>query len=435
MRINNINFTGYDARKLDGFVMTSNYGNVANAMTQIGQIEGFNIYFSNYTNSDTFEITQNKKLEEENFPPLEYTQDAMGIRKNKLLTSFEDDRIIDTVKHHFDLKRDRQEVQARKQHPIHEIKAKLSELLNLPTQTINGEKVYFYTDANTKKTIPMGEDEFITKFATNKNALETMLDKTHIRGGNYFITKNKSGEDELIIGADELKKFDKDQIKHMFSVQTVRVIPQMDKDLDLFIRPLNNGRILIADDNMTKQTIKEGLKKTLKSAHEQATMGNYATLELLRRSYTTLSTMLSAFDNVVAANRYAQTDETAKVLEDAGYEVIRVPGRLYSPDNDNPNKLTQFFNFMNANVLLNKDNELVYITNDSIFDRVTLGITKDIEKLTGFSMQKSFLDALKKQVGPIRIYTIAGNNNSITDTLVNDSKGIHSMCAEVPEKE
>ena len=252
MRVNNISFTGYDARKLDGFVMTSNYGNIVEEMTRIGQQEGFNVYFVNYNNSDTFEIRKNQKIKEENYPPLDYPQDAMGIHKNKLLTAFEDERITDAVKHHFSLIRDRKEVQACKKFPIHEVKTKLSELMNLPTQTINGEKVYFYTDANTKKTIPMGEDEFITKFATNKNALETMLDKTHIRGGNYFITKNKSGEDELIIGADELKKFDKDQIKHMFSVQTVRVIPQMDKDLDLFIRPLNNGRILIADDNKKK---------------------------------------------------------------------------------------------------------------------------------------------------------------------------------------
>ena len=314
------------------------------------------------------------------------------------------------------------------------LEAKLAELISLKPVIIGGEKQYLYNDLQTNKTIPLSEEYVVTTFGKTKESLDKMLDNTHLRGGNYFITKNKSGEDEVLIGADELKKFNHEQIQQMLKVDKIHVIPQMDKDLDMFIRPLNNGKVLIADDNMTKNAMAEGLIKIKETAQKCVARNDYASYERLHRPYNMLSMMLDAFDNVAAANKFAKTDETAKALEKAGYEVIRVPGRLYSVSQKNPDKLTTLYNFMNANVLLNNDNELVYITNDSIFDRATLGITKDIENMTGFSMKKSFFNELGKYVNLEHAYTIAGDNNAITETLLNDGKGIHSMCAEVLEQ-
>lgn len=434
MRVDKVSFTGYDARKLDGFVMQSNYGNVANAMTQIGKIEGFNVYFVKNKDYDSFELSKNQFQQEEKTPPIEFPQDKMDIRGKNLLSGFEDNSITDAVKYHFGLKKDRLEVQARKKHPIDAAKAKLAELISLKPVIIGGEKQYLYNDLQTNKTIPLSEEYVVTTFGKTKESLDKMLDNTHLRGGNYFITKNKSGEDEVLIGADELKKFNEEQIQQMLKVDKIHVIPQMDKDLDMFIRPLNNGKVLIADDNMTKNAMAEGLIKIRETAQKCVARNDYASYERLRRPYNMLSMMLDAFDNVAAANKFAKTDETANALEKAGYEVIRVPGRLYSVSQTNPDKLTPLYNFMNANVLLNNDNELVYITNDSIFDRATLGITKDIENMTGFSMKKSFFNELGKYVNLEHAYTIAGDNNAITETLLNDGKGIHSMCAEVLEQ-
>ena len=49
-------------------------------------------------------------------------------------------------------------------------------------------------------------------------------------------------------------------------------------------------------------------------------------------------------------------------------------------------------------------------------------------------MKKSFFNELGKYVNLEHAYTIAGDNNAITETLLNDGKGIHSMCAEVLEQ-
>ena len=434
MRVDKVSFTGYDARKLDGFVMQSNYGNVANAMTQIGKIEGFNVYFVKNKDYDSFELSKNQFHQEEKTPPIEFPQDKMDIRGKNLLSGFEDNSITDAVKYHFGLKKDRLEVQARKKHPIDAAKAKLAELISLKPVIIGGEKQYLYNDLQTNKTIPLSEEYVVTTFGKTKESLDKMLDNTHLRGGNYIKKKNISGEGEVLIGADELKKFNHEQIQQMLKVDKIHVIPQMDKDLDMFIRPLNNGKVLIADDNMTKNAMAEGLIKIRETAQKCVARNDYASYERLRRPYNMLSMMLDAFDNVAAANKFAKTDETADVLEKAGYEVIRVPGRLCSTSQKDPDKLIHLYNFMNANVLLNNDNELVYITNDSIFDRATLGITKDIENMTGFSMKKSFFNELGKYVNLEHAYTIAGDNNAITETLLNDGKGIHSMCAEVLEQ-
>jgi hypothetical protein len=39
------------------------------------------------------------------------------------------------------------------------------------------------------------------------------------------------------------------------------ILPQMDYHLDLFIRPLDKKRILVADDRKTLNVLKEGVQK------------------------------------------------------------------------------------------------------------------------------------------------------------------------------
>lgn len=432
MRVQKINFTGYDARKLDGFVMQSNYGGVANAMTQIGNVEGFNVYFVN-DGKDTFDLSTNSIRKPENYAPLEYTQDKMGIVGKKLLNAFENTKTTDAIKNHFNLKEDSTEKNTRSQLPLEKIREHYKMLINLPSFSHNGKKHYFYNDPKTNTTIPLPEEYVITSFRDTRGALLDMLNDTHVRGGNYFIVKNKSGEDELLLGKDELEKFSPEAIKKMFNTKKVHIIPQMDHSLDMFIRPLNNGKILIADDELTKKAISDGLDKIAQYSQKCIAEKDYETYDKLRKPFNTLCYAISSQDNVMSQNTYAKTDEVEKVLQDAGYETIRVPGRLYTVMN-NPNELTPLYNFMNANVLLNDNNELVYITNDSIADYAMFGITPEIEELVGFSLKKSFFDVLGQHMDLKHAYTISGKNNTIAETLVNDKKGIHSMCAEVPER-
>lgn len=436
MRVDKVSFTGYDARKLDGFVMQSNYGNVANAMTQIGKIEGFNVYFVKNKDYDSFELSKNQFQQEEKTPPIEFPQDKMDIRGKNLLSGFEDNSITDAVKYHFGLKKDRLEVQARKKHPIDAAKAKLAELISLKPVIIGGEKQYLYNDLQTNKTIPLSEEYVVTTFGKTKESLDKMLDNTHLRGGNYFITKNKSGEDEVLIGADELKKFNEEQIQQMLKVDKIHVIPQMDYHMDLYLRPLDNGKILIADDKLTKQMLAEGFNKIQEAALKLQVQKRPEELRKLEKPFVQTGVYTNGIDDVVKSNNFAQTEETAKVLEDAGFDVIRVPGRLYETRTSglkNGVFLIHLFNFMNANVLPNKNGELVYITNKSNIDEEVFGITPEIEKLTGFSVQKSFVQAIKPYIKPENIYFISGDNNIMSENLKSYQGGIHCMCSEVPK--
>jgi len=49
--LSNISFKGYDARKLRGFLMATNYSNIANEMSKIGRKEGFDVFIADGINS------------------------------------------------------------------------------------------------------------------------------------------------------------------------------------------------------------------------------------------------------------------------------------------------------------------------------------------------------------------------------------------------
>ena len=82
----------------------------------------------------------------------------------------------------------------------------------------------------------------------------------HIAGGNLFIVNN-NGEDELLIGRDSAQKMSTKELQENYKVEKIHILPQMDYHLDLFIRPLDKNRILVADDNLTLITLLNGLNK------------------------------------------------------------------------------------------------------------------------------------------------------------------------------
>ena len=94
--------------------------------------------------------------------------------------------------------------------------------------------------------------------------------------------------------------------------------------------------------------------------------------------------------------------------------------------------LTHDCNYMNANVLINKDKELVYITNKSNFDK-EIGLTPDLIRKTGFSFENEFIKTLAPYIKPDKIYFIDGEDNYVSKSMLKDSQGgIHCICAEVP---
>lgn len=435
MRVSGITFTGYDARPLDGFVMKSNHGNIANEMIDIGQKEGFNVYFiKENPEQDTYEITTNKKQ------PLEervggWPQDLWGFIGKRLLL-FENGTQTDAITEKFELQEDKTQRSLRIGKNLPRYYGIMNTLINLPHVSLDGKDGYLLANPQTGELAVLSEEFVKDEYTKCSDAIKETLQKTHIAGGNYYFAKNKSGKELALVGKNELDKFSDEIIKNMLGTDNLVFVPQMDYHMDLFLRPLDKGRVLLTDDRLTKKMLVDGFNKIKNAAVQLNQQNRMDELKNLEEPFVQLGIYTRGIDDVINSNNFAQTDETAKVLEDAGFEVIRVPGRLYETRTSglkNGVFLIQLFNFMNANVLPNKNGDLVYITNKSDIDENTFGITPEIEKLTGFSVQKIFTEALKPYIKEQNIYFISGDNNVMSENLKKYQGGIHCMCAEVPK--
>ena len=165
-----INFKGYDVRPLKGFVMSCNPHNIASEMNHIGQKEGFKVY-----------SFVDKQLKEE-VPPKSkmqtfmWAQDLWSIVNNKLHTFFNN-----------------------------QYSNELLNIFNLNTDNLQ---------ANKRKS-----SWFLKEIAKNNGNATSALDKSHIPGGNFYVVKNHEKGDELLIGKDELAKYNLDEIKEIFNTK------------------------------------------------------------------------------------------------------------------------------------------------------------------------------------------------------------------------
>ena len=435
--IKNISFTGYDARKLDGFVMKSNHGNIANEMIDIGQKEGFNVYFmERQPESDTFEISKNKKqLTEERIGG--WPQDLWSIIGKKLLT-FENSTQSDAISEKFNLIYDKAQNEIRKNKNIPQYYQMLNTIVNMPRVDLPAGSGYLLADPQTGELNILPENFVISEYEKLSQTLKNTLQNTHIPGGNYYIAQNTSGKETALVGKNELDNFTPEQIKQMLGTENVIFIPQMDYHIDMFMRPLDKGRILLTDDKLTQQMLAKGFEKIDKTRIQLQKENKKQEALALKTPFILTGSYALELENIIKSNNFAQTDEVEKVLQNAGYEVIRVPGRLYETrqsDLKNGVFLIQLFNFMNANVLPNKNGELVYITNKSNIDEEVFRITPKIEKQTGFSVEKSFIESLKPYIKEENIYFVSGDNHTMSENLQKYQGGIHCMCTEVPAED
>lgn len=373
MRVNNqISFKGYDARPLKGFLMSSNCSGVADEMQQIGNKEGFDIF--SYV--DDGQSGQCKK----SVPPRKkglhwpWAQDYWTIANKKLFTK-DSNCIANSIKDFFNLNFDETETQVRN---------------------------------NFLKT---GKDRGYT---------DLILNASHISGGNIFIVKDNDS-DIALIGEEELEKYSVEQVKKMYGVSKVISLPPVDYHIDLFIRPLDNKRILLADDNMTLELFDE-ISKDLK---------NYPGVKYITDSFK------NNFKSYLEKNvNSPKTEEVEKILKDNGFEVIKVPGRAYyisKSEFERNYDIHYDFNFMNANVLVNPDGELVYITNKSDMDS-RLALTPKIKENIGGGFEDYFKKAISPYVKPEHVYFVDGEDNFISKKLLEKYfGGIHCTCSEVPK--
>ena len=367
--VNNTSFKGYDVRPLKGFLMNANPYGIAREMQAIGKKEGFKVYslIKGVVCTEGIQKIQNHAFDI-------WAQDLWTIVKNSLL-SLKANKASELIKQKFNL-----------QHNI--VQEELTQLKDIKSK--------------------------------NK----------HIAGGNIFIVKGDNG-DEVLVGKDELKKFDISEIMKMYSVDKVTVVPQMDFHLDMFIRPLDNKRILLADDNLTLQSLQKGKASLEKYISSLAPEKRKCYLEQLQM----FDRIIKMFGSDIKRNKYAQKDDVEKVLKASGFELINVPGRLYeSYMHRGEPSLVSISNYMNANVLKNKQGELVYITNKSMMDD-ELKITPELAKKIGYSIEDDFVQSLSQYIDKEHVYFIEGKNNFVKrEMLMINGGGIHCICTEIPEE-
>lgn len=423
----NINFNGYDARKLKGFVMNSNFSGIAEELKKIGNIENFKVYLFNNSvqkpalKTDCFETAKNSNGC--------WAQDYWGIVNNSLLTC-ENTLKSEFLKNIFNLQNNKIQEFSRETLNVNGYKEYLDSLYNLSIVKKDGKELV---------KIPTPEGfEYIDKkiydleLEANKMVLNNKLAQTHIKGGNYFITKNEQNENELLIGKNELKKYNIEELKKMFNVKNVYPIPYADFHIDLFLRPLKDKKVLISDDNTMLETLAKGAINVRNAALKASDIER----EELKKIYTRIVLYFNQFKKIVKSNPYANMNDVETALQKAGYETIKVPARIFEifETNNRAKKsfyLRQLHNYMNANVLINDKNETVYITNKSNLDEI-LGLTDKVQQKTGFSLEKAFLDKVRPYVD--KVYFVSGENNAIAKKILPDlNGGIHCMSMEIPE--
>lgn len=237
-----------------------------------------------------------------------------------------------------------------------------------------------------------------------------------VKGGNLFFVK-KDGAEKIIVGQNDYAK-----AKKMFKTDDIISIPQADYHIDLFIRPLKDGKILVADDRITL-SILNNARKIL--AKEQGLVTDDALAKL--------DCVIKSMKNALYKRPCQSSENVIKKLEKEGFSVIRVPGRIVKDHESSDIK--NLLNFMNAIVHENSKGDLVYITNNSGFLR-SLGLDKKIVNHIGLNFEKIFKDSVQEYIKPKNIYFIKGGKepeSEIDFILKSQDGGIHCMTCEIPQ--
>ncbi len=378
--INNINncnincrkkpaFKGYDARPLNSVVMTINDNpesfEIIKQMSDIGQKEGFKVYFTNQT--------------------------------NKLYAN------LDTIKKFFKICTSGFSKWAQDMAVL------------TPENRVLQDSIRIDAD-------------FARRVASLTKGKYTDCDN-FIEGGNLFFVKNGNKE-ELFVGENELLKNSADYLKQKYGVSKVIPLPQADFHLDMFIRPLDNKRVLVADDRLTIKEIKKAISNAGKYiASKQCTKAEIKELGEVKNS---LKLLLKDFEKDVKKGKNPKADEIAAILKDNGYSPIFIPGRVYYaiPDK-HKDDLVHYLNYMNAVVHQKNDGSLVFVTNKSNLNK-DYGLTPEISEKIDFDFEKMLTKSLEPYVKKDDVYFIEGNNGKMAELLEHEGGGIHCMCNEIP---
>lgn len=435
---NNISpsFKGYDARPLKGFLLTSNYKGIAQELRQIGEKHGFDVFMLRSGN-----ISKNEFLDEKNTAKI-FAQDYWSIINNKLASFYTEKKssLTATLKLAFGLENEPVQANARSNNTFHSTETELLKLVDKIKEVVKSP-----IDIPAVDGMIIDMENRLEHVRANYRAL---CDFSHIVGGNFFISKNTKGKDSLLIGEDELAKFAKSEIKNMFGVDNVCVVPQMDNHIDLFLRPLNNGIVLVADESKTNGILQNCVKqlddlimeKSLDLIHffTPKSKKKISVSELfgVKSAKKNIERLLSENEKNNKTYCIPDLDEVEDCLKKSGYIPVRVPASI-NKIVDGEDSSYQFFkeqylNYINSCATVNKDGEVVFITNKDSLAK-GLGLTDKIKSELGLNFEEIFKNSVKDYIKPENIYFLSGKNNALGDKLLLARQGgIHCATMEIP---
>lgn len=407
-----LNFKGYDARPLKGFIMNTNSYGIAKEMQAIGQKEGFKIF-------TPIEDILGPSCKEgigryvENTSGV-WAQDLWTVVKNKLL-AFEITEKSYAIKEFFKLVFDITQKTVREN----------------PKFIALNEKVWNLAYKISTSNDTTEQALLINTFENYRNQLKDFQHTFHIAGGNIYIVKNENKNDAFI-GEKELEKYDFDEIQSMYCVDKVIPLPQMDYHLDLFIRPLDNKKVLLADDKLTLSTLKTQAEKLNNIIKNKLTFEERLKY---KDSFVKLNSAIQYLEKRISLNNRPDSEEIAQILETNGYQAIKIPSRfydLYLGETPKETMLTHWCNYINANVLKKENGDLVYITNKSDIDKM-LGLTPELINELDYGFEQDFIKRLAPYVKKEHIYFIEGEKDFVAKRMLSEFQGgIHCACSEIP---
>lgn len=253
----------------------------------------------------------------------------------------------------------------------------------------------------------------------------------HEAGGNLFYVLNKKGETVIITGVD---KFDETnnvlKNKENYQADKIIPIPKADFHVDLYMTPIGNNKILLADDNLMLAAISKMINKV---RIEQLKEGNsQREQEYLNIAHFNLTKLYQKFKSEIAKNTFASTNKIKSILEKEGFYVIKVPSRIYDSFGS---ELGHKLNYSNAVTFKTENNETVFLTGQSHLNE-KMGLTEDIQQRIGMNFESIFVDSVKEHIKPENIHFIKGGESFDSDLntiLWNYGGGLHCMCAEIPQ--
>lgn len=245
----------------------------------------------------------------------------------------------------------------------------------------------------------------------------------HLAGGNFFFLR-EGNTNSLLIGKNSLNWINPEKLRKDFGVNKIYPISQPDFHIDLGVRPLSGKNILVNDDELAVSLISQAISKANQILQSEP---NHS----LKGVKDALKSILEMFQQGrKELPQYGNFKQIQQELGNYGFNVIKVPGSLAYSDLAKDSDSHYMLNYMNAIVHERPDGRLVYMTNKSYLDELTM-ITKDEERLLGFSFEKMFTDSVKDYIAPEDIHFITGNSY-LEQTLEHSQGGLHCLCAEEP---